>query len=61
LNLDDAIVTSAIKYSSVFEEDEIVRKLADMFLRQKSPNRIFGDEKIVEFRKTLKDEEEGMT
>ena len=46
--LDDAIVQSAIRYSTQ-EEDEYLVKIANMFLKQEMPKRIFGDDDVRNF------------
>ncbi len=48
LNVDDSIVNSAILYSTE-EHDEIIRKIAHKFLKQATPQVIFGEEKLEEF------------
>ncbi|NQX83330.1 MAG: HD domain-containing protein [Mycoplasmataceae bacterium] len=51
LIVDDSILNSAIRYS-MYEEDEIIKHIADMFLRQKMPKTIFGKEEVAFFEKS---------
>ncbi len=50
INVDDSIVNSGILYSKN-EDDEIIREIADKFLRQDQPQTIFGEDKIEQFIK----------
>lgn len=50
LILDDSIVQSAIRYSTQ-EEDKYLVKIAEMFLKQEMPKRIFGEKEVVDFVK----------
>ncbi len=48
LILDDSIVQSAIRYSTQ-EDDKYLVRIAEMFLKQEMPRRIFGDKEVKEF------------
>lgn len=50
LNVDDSIVNSAIRYSTL-EDDEIIRDIAKKFLKQQQPQTVFGNKNIEEFEK----------
>ncbi len=43
--VDDSILISAVRYSTT-ESDEIIRKIADKFLRQETPSKVFGKDAI---------------
>ncbi len=58
--VDDAIFISAVRYTMT-EDDEIIRKIADKFLRQETPTRVFGKEKIKKFILENDAELEGQT
>lgn len=61
LKIDDSIVQSAIRYTLEDEDDPIIKKIADMFLRQEMPKRIFGEDKIKKFLKTADKKLENQT
>ncbi len=48
VNVDDSVVNSAVLYSKT-ENDEIIKQLADKFLRHVQPKTIFGKENIEKF------------
>lgn len=48
LLVDDSIVNSAIRYST-YEDDEIIKIIANKFLKQQRPETIFGKEKVDKF------------
>lgn len=60
INVDDSVVNSAILYSKN-EDDDIIKKLADKFLRQEQPKTIFGKENIEKFISEQDPELEGQT
>lgn len=51
LIIDDSILNSAVRYS-MYEDDKILLNIADKFLRQESPERIFGESNVNEFVNT---------
>lgn len=48
LILDDSIWNYAVRYST-YEEDEIIKHIANMFLKQELPKIIFGEKEIEAF------------
>ncbi len=60
INVDDSILNSAILYS-LNEEDEIIKGIAEKFIKQQQPETIFGKDAIKEFIDSQDPELKGQT
>lgn len=50
LIVDDSIFNSSVRYS-MYEDDELIKYIADKFLRQEQPKTIFGEKEVEKFEK----------